>query len=167
MCYMDSTFLLYIGIHLISRLRLPSCSNMAIIIGMNVDKSQKCFPKWKQVHVGMEPSKTSLTRWEQHHNIFTLYLGELAIGLATDQITEWLQLDSKKLLHLWSTHGQCWSPHIHRFTARTFPLCVLCYTTWPWLLQSPTYDYSILGWPCNYSAQNQNHQTFKNPFYKI
>ena len=31
----------------------------------------KKFTEWKQVHVGMEPSKTSQTRWEQHHNTFT------------------------------------------------------------------------------------------------
>ena len=28
----------------------------------------KTFSEWKQVHVGMEPSKTSQTRWERHHN---------------------------------------------------------------------------------------------------
>ena len=31
----------------------------------------KKFSEWKQVHVGMEPSKTNQTRWEWHHNNFT------------------------------------------------------------------------------------------------
>ena len=31
----------------------------------------KTFSKWKHVHVGMEPSKTSQTRWEWHCNTFT------------------------------------------------------------------------------------------------
>ena len=31
----------------------------------------KKFSEWKQAHVGMEPSKTSQTRWERHHNTFT------------------------------------------------------------------------------------------------
>ena len=31
----------------------------------------KKFSEWKQAHVRIEPSKTSKTRWEQHHNIFT------------------------------------------------------------------------------------------------
>ena len=37
----------------------------------------KSFPSWKQVHVGMEASKTNhQTRWEWHHKTFTpsLYL---------------------------------------------------------------------------------------------
>ena len=34
-------------------------------------KSYKKSFEWKQAHVGMEPSKTSRTRWEQHHNTFT------------------------------------------------------------------------------------------------
>ena len=29
------------------------------------------WPEEKQVHVGMEASKTNQTRWEWHHNIFT------------------------------------------------------------------------------------------------
>ena len=33
-------------------------------------KVTKKFSKWKQVHVGMEPSKTNQTRWEWHHNTF-------------------------------------------------------------------------------------------------
>ena len=33
--------------------------------------SPKKFSKGKQVHVGMERSKTSRTRWERHHNTFT------------------------------------------------------------------------------------------------
>ena len=33
--------------------------------------SHKKFSKGKQVHVGMERSKTSRTRWERHHNTFT------------------------------------------------------------------------------------------------
>ena len=31
----------------------------------------KKFSKGKQAHVGMEPSKTSQTRCERHHNTFT------------------------------------------------------------------------------------------------
>ena len=34
-------------------------------------KSQKDFSEQKQAHVGMEPSKTSQTRWEWHHITFT------------------------------------------------------------------------------------------------
>ena len=33
--------------------------------------SNKKVFNWKQAHVGMEPSKTNQTRWEQHHNTFT------------------------------------------------------------------------------------------------
>ena len=29
------------------------------------------FSEWKQTHVWMEPSKTSQTKWERHHNTFT------------------------------------------------------------------------------------------------
>ena len=32
----------------------------------------KSFPSWKQVHVGMEASKTNQTRWEWHHNTHTI-----------------------------------------------------------------------------------------------
>ena len=35
-------------------------------------KVTKKFSEWKQTHVRMELSKTSQTRWEQHHNTFTL-----------------------------------------------------------------------------------------------
>ena len=31
----------------------------------------KTFSEWKQVPVGMEPSKTSQTKWKWHHNTFT------------------------------------------------------------------------------------------------
>ena len=34
-------------------------------------KVTKKFSKGKQAHVGMEPSKTSQTRRERHHNTFT------------------------------------------------------------------------------------------------
>ena len=34
----------------------------------------KTFCEGKQVHVGMEASKTNQTRWEWHHNTFTPYL---------------------------------------------------------------------------------------------
>ena len=35
-------------------------------------KVTKKFSERKQVHVGMEPSKTRQTRWEQHHNTHTI-----------------------------------------------------------------------------------------------
>ena len=37
------------------------------ILKLMVYKSQK-FLQMEQVHVGMEPSKTSQTEWEQHYN---------------------------------------------------------------------------------------------------
>ena len=38
---------------------------------LNHKQVVKKFSEWKQVHVGMEPPKTSQTRWEWHHNTFT------------------------------------------------------------------------------------------------
>ena len=35
------------------------------------ETSHKKFSEGKQVHVGMEASKTNQTRWEWHHNTFT------------------------------------------------------------------------------------------------
>ena len=40
-------------------------------VSVSIAINHKKFSKWKQAHVGMEPSKTSHTRWEQHHNTFT------------------------------------------------------------------------------------------------
>ena len=38
--------------------------------------SHKTFSEWKQVHVGMELSKTKQTRWEWHHNICACFHSE-------------------------------------------------------------------------------------------
>ena len=37
-------------------------------------RSHKKFSEWKQVHVGVEPSKSNQTRWEWHHNTFITFL---------------------------------------------------------------------------------------------
>ena len=59
-----------------SSLRLPYPPLFSLTISKNQLKQKqqeqvtKTFSRWKQVHVGMEPSKTSQTRWEWHHNTF-------------------------------------------------------------------------------------------------
>ena len=45
------------------------CQRLLSVLGI-VLKVRKKFSERKQAHVGMEPSKTRQTRWEQHHNTF-------------------------------------------------------------------------------------------------
>ena len=47
------------------------CWKTTLCAYLAICKVTKKFFKWKQAHVGMEPSKTSQTRREQHHNTFT------------------------------------------------------------------------------------------------
>ena len=50
---------------------LPLFSLTTSIKKKQQEQVTKKFSKWKQAHVGMEPSKTSQTRWERHYNTFT------------------------------------------------------------------------------------------------
>ena len=73
----------------------------------------KKFSEWKQAHVGMEPSKTSRTRWE-HHNTSTPSL----------HLVPFANYAQQKSLHThrkWTRHSALLTPQLS--TSKTIHIC--------------------------------------------